>query len=118
MSDKTYWDSLQDFVVYFVVAVVLGYLLNLLFPYPGYDEPEWLTFVMCFVQLFVVFNVIYFVEKLHEEIFTEKLIGNIGFVIFVTVFLIAQHQLIYRFILVFCYLTNYTFTMGKSYQHF
>ena len=105
----------RDFFYFSILAIILAYFVNIIFPFPSISEPPLVSLLIGFIHLFAIYFILVIIYQSYITLFGQDPETNLGFSMFKIIFILFQIQVVYRFILVFCVVTGRKFVMEKSY---
>lgn len=107
---KNNWLVLRDCVIAIICGIVLGFIVDFIFPYPKKNENFWLALFLVILQLTVCSFIVYYYGELFAYFFGEEDSDDYrGFTVFGVLFFIVQVQLLYRLNILFKSLTGRNF---------
>jgi hypothetical protein len=101
---------LRDALIFSVIGIVLGFLIDFIFPEPHTTESHALAFFYVILQIVIDAFIVFFISELYTMVFGQEADTYIGFSVFTVIFFLVQVQLLQR-------LNNlYTGITGTSFE--
>lgn len=97
---------IRDALIFGIIGLILGFLVDLVFPLPQDGESVWTTIVLILAQIIICVIIVYYVDKAYEKVFGYDSSLYMGFTIFVVLFFLGQIQLLNRAEVVFNTITG------------
>ena len=92
---KAKW-FLVDILIFVALAIILGIIIDLIFPEPDDTEEMRVTFFLLFSQIFVDSIIVYFLGFGYEKLVNRDPDLYYGFTLFIVLFFLVQLQLLNR----------------------
>lgn len=103
-------DILRDALLFSVLAVILGFLIDYLFPLPNKNESTLKTIFLIALQIVIGAITVYLVAEIYTYIFGYDPDRYFGFTMYTVVYFLVQIQLLYRLNMLYIKMT------GKSFE--
>lgn len=87
---------IRDSLIFIVLALVLGFLLEMLIPNIKANESHLVSFLYIILQLILTIVIVYIILVFYERITKSDAYDFLGITVFLIVFLILQNQVTMR----------------------
>ena len=101
---------IRDSLIFGILGVILGFVVDLIFPLPNKNDSIVKTTILMFIQIAVSAIIIFFIAEMYTLIFGYNSDKFYGFTMFTVIFFLSQYQLINRLNILYVKLT------GKSFE--
>lgn len=96
LNIKTHSYVLRDCIMATILAVVLGFLVDIIFPLPNKKETMLKSVVLLLLQAALDSIIIFYYASVYKIIFKNEPDIFYGYSVFVTLFFLSQQQLLFR----------------------
>ena len=106
---KNDWYVLRDCFIAIILGIILGFLIDIIFPFPRNIDSFWKAFFLTIIQLTVDGFIVYYYSIIFEYFFKNDSDAYRGFTVFSVLFFLVQIQLLQRLQYLYLKITGTSF---------